>query len=101
LIPLPAGKGRAAGYLLLADRTARAPAELGRLIEEQLRSSPRYGQAREMGQLEALSVCVRADARAVVEAHQLAAGKVWGAVKPTPLLLDPIEGGRLAQRLAR
>jgi hypothetical protein len=95
MIPVPARPGRSAGYLVVADR---AHPEFGARLEERLRESPQYRQARDMGQLAALTVRVRADARSVVESHHLAAGRVLGGVKPAPLILDPGEGARLAER---
>lgn len=99
LVPVPAGRGRAAGYLLVADRSAGKPASLARSVDEALSDSPHFRSARLMGQLSAVEAVVRPDAREVVESYFVGRGRVWGALKPTPLIQDPADGQRLAEAL--
>lgn len=98
LAPLPGATGVPARYLLLLDRSAWSGEELSRRLEERLCESPHYRSARLMGQLAGVAVCLRKDARELVEGHLVAQGRAWGALKPAPLVTDPAAGAAIAAR---
>lgn len=99
LIPVPARPGRAASYLLVADRAAAGADALARRVDEKLGRNPHFRSARDLGQLAPTRAVVRPDAREAVESYFVSRGRVWGALKPSPLLRDPADGARLEEAL--
>jgi hypothetical protein len=96
LLPARAGPG----YILVAD-SAGAPEEAARELDAMLSESPRYLQARRLGQLAAPRVLVRPRAHEAYLSHFARRGARWGAVKPRDLVPPEAGGSDLAELLER
>ncbi len=86
------------GYVLVAD-FARDPEQAARELDALLSESPRYLQARRLGQLAEPRVLVRAQAHEAYLSHFARRGARWGAVKSRDLVPAQAGGADLAELL--
>ncbi len=88
LVPVGAC-GAAAGYVCVTDHPAAREPGVAARLEVELQQAFHYRQARLLGQLDAVAVTSRPDARERFERHFLRRGLVWGDIKYAALLVAP------------
>ncbi|MBI4345665.1 MAG: GH3 auxin-responsive promoter family protein [Elusimicrobia bacterium] len=98
LVPVRADRG-ASYYALWVGETIHDSSRLSRALDERLRQSVRYREARELGQLAEPVVIDRSDAERRCLEHLVSRGMRLGDIKPRSLVRQPIGDAELVEFL--